>query len=459
MFTDPDFFPFNPPANSLLNSLFKKAPESWPTESYTQNFTEIPGIWPLLKRTILVSDPDLIEDVLVSRSNEFLRSSHEIKARSNIINRESLIILEGEDWRWQKRSASPAFRHINIMRLVPAFARCAKETIANWNVNSDGVILEATQAMMGISFPIIIRAVLGSGSNEINQSKFIECLKPELAAISWRFLFSRLGMPTSLPFPGASDASSGVEWLSNTVSSILEHKRKNLQETDDIISLLLEAKDPETGRCMSDSELISNLYMFLVAGHGTAATALAWTLWILAKDQESQRKVREEIENIIGEREINAEDIDKLIFTKMVLQESMRLFPPAIPFSRSPIIDTTLGGLDLKKGEVIIVSPWCTHRHQKIWQSPSTFDPMRFLPENIKSRHKHAYFPFGSGPRVCIGFTFAMAEIIVVIATLVKYFNFASVPGHKISLSQSITLNSTTGLPLIIKKLSKRSSL
>lgn len=453
MFTDQDFFPFNPPANSRLSSLTKRAPESWPVKSYTQKIIEIPGTWPLLRRTILVSDPDLIEDILVKRSNEFSRSSHEVKARSNIINHKSLIILEGEDWKWQKRSASPAFRHINIMRLVPTFARCAKEAIANWNINSDGVTLEATQAMMGISFPIIIRAVLGSGSNEIDQRRFIQCLKPELAAISWRFLFSRLGMPTYLPFPGASKAIRGIEWLSNTVSTILEHRRNNLQETDDIMSLLLEAKDPETGRGMSDSELIANLYMFLVAGHGTSATALAWTLWILAKDQESQRKVREEVENIIGNREINADDIDKLYFTKMVLQESMRLFPPAIPFSRSPIKDTALGGLALKKGEVIIVSPWCTHRHHKIWQSANAFDPTRFLPDNIKGRHKHAYFPFGSGPRVCIGFTFAMVEMIVVIATLLKYFSFTSLPGHRISLSQSITLNSTTGLPIIVKKI------
>jgi cytochrome P450 len=204
---------------------------------------------------------------------------------------------------------------------------------------------------------------------------------------------------------------------------------------------------------MNDEELISNLYTFMIAGHETSATALAWTLWLLAHDQTSQQRVRDEIQTIVGDRDIAVEDVEKLIFTRQTLQESMRLFPPAIGVGRAPIEDIDIGPHKIRAGELAIIAGWCVHRHEKLWDDPNGFDPDRFSPERAKSRHRCAYLPFGAGPRICIGMNFAMLEMIVILATLTRQFRFSLLPGHHIELATNLTLRSKNGLPLNISPL------
>ena len=204
---------------------------------------------------------------------------------------------------------------------------------------------------------------------------------------------------------------------------------------------------------MSDDELLSNLYTFMVAGHETSATALAWALWLIAKDQATQERLRAEVNAVVGAREIDAQDIEKLGFARQVLCEAMRLFPPAIGVGRAPREDMTLGPLRLRAGQLLIVASFCVHRHEKLWDEPHGFDPERFSPERAKARHRCAFLPFGAGPRICIGMSFAMIEMIVLLASLVRDFRFHTTPGHRMTLGTNLTLRSRTGLPLAITPL------
>ncbi len=453
MFHDPDLMPFTPRARPSFRAAASNMIENWPPEAYRDGHAIMRGIWPVLPETLLLTDPALIEEVLVSRAEKFVRDRFQTRALSNVINRESLFFAEGTDWRWQRRAAAPAFRHESLFALVPTFARCAKAQSEEWRRAGSGAVMDVAPAMSKVAFAIILQAVLGQGAEALDQQKFLTALSPALSTIAWRFLYARMGVPEAAPFPGSRKRAASIHWLYDATARLVAHRRAEGGASKDILALLLSAKDLETGRVTSDDELISNLYTFMVAGHETSATALAWTLWLLAKDQATQERLRAEIEAVIGAREIGPEDIDRLTFARQVLQELMRLFPPAIGVGRAPREDITIGPHEIHKGELLILASWCVHRHEKLWEEPNGFDPNRFAPEGAKARHRYAYLPFGAGPRICIGMSFAMLEMVVLLATLVRGFRFKTTPGHRVALATNLTLRAKNGLPLSIEAL------
>lgn len=453
MFHDPDLMPFAPRARPSIRAAASNMIENWPPQAYCNGYAITRGVWPILPKMLLLTDPALVEEVLITRAEKFVRDRFQTRALSSITNRESLFFAEGTDWRWQRRAAAPAFRHESLVALVPTFAQCANDQVEQWRRAGGDHVVDVAPAMSAVTFAIILRAVLGTGAEALDQRQFLSALSPALSSVAWRFLYSRMGLPDSMPFPGSRKVAEGVRWLYEAMTCLVAQRRIEGDASKDILSLLLSAKDPESGRVMTDEELISNLYTFMVAGHETSATALAWTLWLLAKDQTTQEKMRAEVEAVIGAREIGPEDIDRLIFTRQVLQESMRLFPPAIGLGREPREDITIGPLQIPAGKPIILASWCVHRHHKLWEEPHGFDPDRFAPERAKSRHRCAYLPFGAGPRICIGMNFAMLEMIVILATLVRAFRIRTIPGHRVQLATNLTLRAKNGLPLSIEAL------
>ena len=453
MYHDIEFMPFSPRAQPSLHAAVNNMIENWPPEAYKEGHAVMRGVWPVLPATLLLTDPVLIEEVLVTRAEEFVRDRFQTRALSSAFSRKSLFFAEGADWRWQRHAVAPAFRHEKLLELVPIFARGAHAQTKEWRSTANGAIIDVAPVMRKLTVAIILQAVLGRGAEALDQQKFLAELSPRVSTIAWRFLLARMGLPEATPFPGSREAAAAGRWLSEAISRLVANRRAEGRESKDILALLLSVRDPETGRAMSDAELISNLYMFMVAGHETMATALAWTLWLLAKDQASQERLRAEIRAAVGQRAIGPEDIDRLTFTRQVIQESMRLFPPAFGVGRAPREDITIGPHKIRAGELVIVATWCVHRHEKLWDETSGFDPDRFAPEKVKARHRCAYLPFGAGPRVCIGSNFAMIEMVVILATLVRGFRFKPAPGHQVILASHLTLRAKNGLPLAIEAL------
>ncbi len=427
--------------------------ENWPPQAYREGHATMHGLWPVLRETLLLTDPALIEEVLVTRADDFMRDPAQRRALSNDVSRESLFFAEGADWRWQRRAVAPAFRHEKLLALIPTIARCANALAEEWRRAGKGAVIDVAPPMSKVTFAIILQAVLGKGAEALDQRMFLAALNPTLSSIAWRFLYARMGAPEGTPFPGSRKRAASIRWLYEAIARLVADRRAEGGASNDILALLLSAKDPETGRVMSDNELISNLYTFMVGGHETSATALAWTLWLLAKDQATQERLRAEIASVIGEREIGPEDIDRLTFTRQALQESMRLFPPSIGLGRAPRRDVTIGPRRIARGETVILASWCMHRHEKLWEEPNGFDPDRFSSERAKSRHRYAYLPFGGGQRICVGMSLAMLEMVVILATLVRDFRFKATPGHRIMLTTNLTLRSKNGLPLSIEAL------
>lgn len=453
MYHHRDFMPFAPRERPSLRAAATNMIENWPPQAYRDGHAIMSGIWPILPKTLLLCDPALIEEILITNPEKFSRDRFQTRALSNIVNRQSLFFAEGADWRWQRRAAAPAFRHDKLLALAPTFVRSAQALVAGWRQAPRDAVIDVAPAMSRVTFDIILRAVLGAGAQDFDREEFLAAINPSLSTIAWRFLYARIGAPAFLPFPGARRAAQSVGWLHGAVSTLVDQRRANAGEHADILGLLLSARDPESGRVMNDEELVSNLYTFMIAGHETSATALAWTLWLLAHDQISQQRLRDEIDTFVGDRVIGAAEIERLVFARQVLQESMRLFPPAIGVGRAPIEDIDIGPHRLRAGELAIIAGWCVHRHEKLWDEPDGFDPDRFSPERAKGRHRCAYLPFGAGPRICIGMNFAMLEMIVILATLIRHFRFSILPDHRIELATNLTLRAKNGLPLNISPL------
>jgi cytochrome P450 len=456
LFHDPDFTPFEPRTVPTFRANIRNWLENLPPSAYRDDFTTLPGLWPMVPKSNFVTDPALIEEMLVTRAEDFPRDAMTVASLSGPFSQEALFFTEGAEWKWQRRALAPAFRHENMLALVPTFAQCAAAQADAWRAASPAAPVDVMQAMSRTTFAVIERAVLGA-SESFDREKFVAALGPVLASIGWRRQLALFGLPPNwTPHPGYFKALASARYLNGETTRLLAARRQSGAQRRDILALLLSAKDPETGRIMTDSELVANIYGLLFAGHETSAVALGWSLWLLAKDKAWQERLREEVFEIAGDAEIGPETVEKLAFARQVIQEAMRLFPPASAVGRQPREDTTLGPYKVSKREAIYVAIWCLHRHEKLWDEPNAFDPDRFAPEKVKARHRCAYLPFGAGPRICVGMGFAMLEMTAILATLIRAFHFETVPEHRLELAPDFTTRPKGGLPLLISPVQRR---
>lgn len=452
MFRDPDFTPFQARARASYRAVLHNYLENWPPAAYREGYCTIRGLWPVTPDAVFLSDPELIEEVLVSRAEMFTHGRVFSRIMSADFNESSLIFAEGVDWRWQRRALSPAFRHENLLKLVPVFAQSAKTLTEEWRRSRRTDPIDVAQAMTRTTFDVIERAVLGS-EGYLEREEFTAALASGLENVGWRLIYAYFHLPRFFPYPGSTAVDAAMRHLGKEASRALARRRDLQGERHDILELLLSARDPETGRVMTDRELAANLYTFIVAGHETAAIALTWTLWLLAKDQTSQDRVRNEISRFAGARDIDAEEVEQLTFTRQVIQEAMRLFPPAPGIARQARENTTIGPHKVSKSASITIATWCLHRHEKLWEEPAAFDPDRFALDKSRERHRCAYLPFGAGPRICIGMNFAMLEMTTIVATLLREFRLRSAPCHRPQIGSHVFLRPLGGMPLLIEPL------
>jgi cytochrome P450 len=363
----------------------------------------------------------------------------------------SLFLSEGSAWRWQRRAVAPIFRHEMLLSLVPTFAATAEQQVERWRTRlSFDSPVEISAAMRRTTFEIIVEAILG-GSARLDGERYGRALAAIFNTIPWHLLLSVLWAPAWIPFPGQWRARRASDFLRADIGRIIATRRANPSAHPDLLDLLLAARDAETGRGMNKAELVANLLTFITAGHETTAVALTWTLWLLAKDEAVQRRVYDETMAVIGHGAVEVDHIDALSFTRQVILEAMRLFPPVPLLSRMPKTAMQLGGLSITPPAWVGIPIFAVHRNALLWNNPHAFDPERFSPDQANGRSRYAHLPFGAGPRVCIGANFAMIEAVVILTTLVRAFRFQPVPGHKPRPVARLTLRPAGGMLLIIR--------
>ena len=450
VFTDPDFVPFEPPARPLgllgLRTLLRNYIETVPRSAYEQGVTRIRT---RLSDVLIVSDPNIIQEILVEKAEAFGRDPATRRSFAPVIGDTSLFLAEGADWRWQRRAVAPIFRHETLLSFVPIFATMAQRQVERWRAVQRAIPIDAAAAMTHTTFEIIVEAMLG-GSASLDVERYSRALTDNFDTIPWHIIYVMFSIPDWMPYPHRRRAMQARDFLHRDIRRIVESRRAIRSSQPDLLNLLLAARDHELGRSMSDDEIVTNLLTFITAGHETTAVALTWALWLLAKDQATQQRVFEEVRAVAGDQIIDATHIEGLSFCRQVIQETMRLFPPAPGIARISKDAMELGDMQIPARTRIHIPVFALHRNVGLWDNPNAFDPDRFSADRVKTRSRYAFLPFGGGPRVCIGAGFAMIEAAIILATVVRAFRFQTVGGHRPKPVAKLTLRPTGGMPLLI---------
>jgi cytochrome P450 len=396
---------------------------------------------------VWVTRPDLVEQVLMG--DKFQKTDVEKRVLGGSLG-DGVLTSSGAHWRWQRRAMAPLFRHQEILSYVPEMVGAAEGLAARWRQGGRRV-REVDQEMIDVTFDVIARTMLTGGV-----PAEAAMIKKEgsvfLAKSSWELAWALLKLPTWLPHPGTWPRRRAGRRMRRAVGDIVTRRRaEGGANGDDLLGRLLAARNPETGEAMDDEHVVSNLLTLLEAGHETTARALAWTLYLLARAPEWQDRVRAEVTAVVGHGPIEAQHIARLAVTERVIKESMRLYPPAPVLVRTPVADTTLGDVAIPARAQVVIPIYAIHRHRKLWSDPDRFDPDRFLPEAEKTMPRMQYMPFGAGPRICIGMSFALVEAVALLATFVRVARFDWDGRHLPEPVSRVTLRPKGGMPLLVE--------
>jgi len=394
----------------------------------------------------LLNHPDYIRDVLVTNSRNFVKSRGLEMAKKFL--GESLLTSEGEFHRRQRRLAQPAFHRPRINAYAAVMVDHASRTEERWQ---QGETLDIWQEMMRLTLGIVGKTLFDadveSEASEIGR-----------ALTSVMQLFERItnpfaGLLDKLPLP------SNVRWLKakhrldSTIHRIIDEHRASGVDRGDLLSMLMAAQDEEgDGGMMTDAQLRDEAMTLFVAGHETTANALTWTWYLLSQHRDVEARMHAEIDSVLEGRIPITDDVAKLRYTEMVFAESMRLYPPAWTLGRRVLNDYTVGEYVLPAGSIVLTSPWVTHHDARYFPEPFKFDPERWTPEARESRPKFSYFPFGGGPRVCIGEQFAWMEGVLLIATIAQGWKMRLAPDQIVEPKPMITLRPRYGMRMVIEE-------
>jgi cytochrome P450 len=368
----------------------------------------------------MVMEPNAIRRILLEAVDTYPKS----RATKNILRPaigDSLFIAEDAHWRWQRRAAAPVFSHRNVMNLAPVMSAAATRS-ADRIANAEGRALDLLDEMVRTTFDVIAEVTF-SGEGQFDAPAVHRAIDSYIDAAGKISLFDMLGLPDWLPRPSRFTSGPVVNEMKRVADEAIEARRiRGAGDVPDLLDLLLAGEDPETKRRMNTSELRDNLLTFIVAGHETTALTLAWSLYLCAFDKEVQDRARTEAQSVLSGGTASGADVERLPFIRQIVDEALRLYPPAGILSRTAQAPDTLCGREIRRGDTVMIPIYALHRHHMLWDDPNAFRPERFA--DRKAINRYAYLPFGDGPRICIGASFAIQEAVIILATLLARFRF-----------------------------------
>lgn len=398
-----------------------------------------------------VTAPALIERILIKDAETFPKTRLDRRVLKPMVG-EGLLTAEGESWRWQRKLASPLFRHSELLNYVPVIVDAAEERIRRWRERGAGARTAIDHEMTEATFSVITRTIL-AGIDETEAAAMKDSARAYLDPITWEVAAALLQIPETTWHPGKRQMREAAARSRAIVARLLEKHRQAGAAGDDLVVRLISARDPDTGQPMPDDMIVDNLATFLLAGHETTAKALTWSLYLLARAPHWQDHLREEISAATGSVPVDASTIARLPLTARFLKESMRLYPPVPVMTRVTSEDIEIGGTHLPKPTLIVIPIYAVHRHRLLWSDPDSFDPDRFLPENETKIARTQFMPFGYGPRVCIGSAFANLEAITLLAEFLRNARFDWDGRHTPGPISRVTLRPKGGMPLLVSPL------
>jgi cytochrome P450 len=396
-----------------------------------------------------VSHPDLAEQVFMDGQNVYGKLGPNNPLRL-VLGDGLLTSSDHESWFRHRRMMQPTFHRKRMATLFDKMVACSIALLERWATTYQaGDRLDVHQEMMRVTLDIVSQTMFST--NIMND---LETIGPEAVNVTIDYAFQRLqnpfSLPASWPTPRNRRFARVMRALDALLYRIINERRTSGQPHDDLLDMLLSAQDEATGEVMNDKELRDEVITILAAGHETTAITLTWTWYLLSQHPEIARRVQEEVDAVLEGRVPTAADLARVPYTLQVFEESMRLYPSAPIIPRLTSKGATLGGYDLPAGSRVLVNLFNLHRHPDFWPDPEAFDPERFAPEKRKQQHRFAYLPFGAGPHLCIGKSFALLEAHLLLILIAQRYDLRHVPGHVVQNHATITLRPRYGMLMTI---------
>ncbi len=431
----------------LLRALWTNPLEAW-SEAHFREPVVTAGLG--FGHVAVVSSPAAIRRVLVDNRANYRKDALQRRVMSALGS--GLLTAEGEQWHVQRRLLAPIFTRKALMTFAPAMAQAADELVERWRA-CDGHRVDVAADVTRLTLEVLERTIFSDGLGRDTED-VRATMRIYFDSIGRIDPFDVLGFPDFMPRLSRIGSRSSLRLFKTAVDTIVATRRQRLDRSPedpphDILTLLLNAKDPETGRILSERDIKSNIITLIVAGHETTASAVIWALVLLSKSPQWRERVAAEIDR---EGDGPLEDLpDRLVETRAVLEEALRLYPPLPAISRVALDSDVLSSTRIRRRSLIVIAPYVVHRHRLLWDDPDAFDPGRFLPGAREAIDPFAYLPFGRGPRGCIGIAFALQEATILLQAIIKNLDLEMPADQPIWPVHRITLQPRDGLTMSVK--------
>ena len=420
-------------------ALFDQLAKDFPSISFFR-FAHMP--------IVNVADPELIKHVLAT-NNKAYKKGVEYKHLEHTLG-EGLLTSEGDFWLRQRRLAQPAFHKKRIVHFLDTMTESTSDLLENWNHTQPGETVDILPEMMRLTLDIVARTMFGT--NVVGKAGDVEKALGVVIEDAYTRISSLIPIPLWIPTPSNVATKAQIKVLDDVILGVVDHRRQNPGAHHDLLAMLMEARDEETGESMTDKHLRDECMTIFLAGHETTANALTWALYLLSQNPLQEALFHAEIDEVLKGEVPTLEHTRMMPYTLQVIKEAMRLYPPAWALGRTAVTEDMIDGHPIRKGDNVIICPWSVHRSAALWEDPLSFKPERFAPEKEKEMHKFQYFPFGGGPRLCIGFNFALLEMQVALAMIGQHYRPRLKEGHPVELEPLVTLRAKHGMQMILEK-------
>ena len=415
----------------------------------TREYGDVVRLGQLGKRPMfLVSHPDSVKHVFNSRN--FLKGMNLEVMR--LLGNDNLAMISGDPWRPRRRLLQPLFKPKDILTFLPTMCHATDAMLARWDgVYRRGDLLDIPKEMMRLTLDIITETMfstsIDSGDTELGDA-ISEVLDYIGQSLWW------IPIPMAVPTPANRRFMRARNVINRVVYGIIDQRRRSgAPSKDDMLGRILAARDEESGLVLTNKQVHDEVLSFFIAGHETTAAALAWTFYLLSRYPQARRGMTEEARRVLQSGHPGPNAASQLCYTRQVIDESMRLYPPGWAQSRSPIEDDEIAGCHIPAGSIVMISSYVTHRRPDFWPNPDGFDPERFAPEHAQTRHRYAHYPFGGGPYTCIANGFAVLEAQVALSMVAQRYRVDLLPGQNIEPYPAFTLRPMRGMTAALQRI------
>ncbi|MEM6402634.1 MAG: cytochrome P450 [Cyanobacteria bacterium P01_D01_bin.116] len=397
----------------------------------------------------LLAHPNYAEHVL-STHQEVYPKPDIINKPLNLMMGESILTSEGDSWLKNRRLMQPAFHMKQLANLVDVMVSCTESFIKDWQNKPDGEVIDIAEETLKLTLKIAGQALFSKDISD-EDSVLGKAFRTGYEFINYK-VNNLWTEPLWVPTSRNKHFKKAKNILDDLILDIINYRRQNPSERNDLLSMLMSARDEDTGEGMSDKQLQNEVITLLVAGHETAASSLAWTWYLLAEHLDIAENLQDELQAVLNGSNPSFEKLPQLEYTRRIFDETLRLYPPAWGIVRTPKKDDEINGYPIPKNSIMTVGAFMIHRHPEFWESPDKFNPDNFSRDKINQRPKFAYFPFGGGKRICIGQNFALMEATIIIALISQRFRLELLPNQNIEIDPTFTLRPKNGIKVKVWK-------